>query len=119
MPEFDPYLSWLGIPTSQRPPTYYQLLGVDPAISDPAVINALAIQRIAYVRNFQRSEHGELCARILEELSVAEAVLTNPSRRTDYDRSLASAQKTVAARPSVNAAAPVKVRVTQRTDAPI
>jgi len=88
MPEFDPYLTWLGIPPNQRPPTHYQLLGVDPAITDAAVIKALAIQRSAYVRNFQRTEHGDVCTRILEELARAEAILTDPPKRAEYDRSL-------------------------------
>jgi hypothetical protein len=101
MPDFDPYLTWLGVPLSQRPPTCYQLLGVDPSITDPEVVKTLAIQRIAYVRNFQRGEHGDVCARILEELVQAEAVLTNPARRAEYDRSLRPVEP-------VRAAVPVK-----------
>src|SRR5687767_3895680 len=88
MAAFDPYLTWLGIPTHQRPPTYYQLLEVDPAIDDVNVVKTLALQRIAYVRNFQRSEHADHCTRILEELAKAESVLTDPFQRIDYDRSL-------------------------------
>src|SRR5688572_22794031 len=88
MPEFDPYLTWLGSPPTQRPPTYYQLLGVDTAITDPEVVKALALQRIAYVRNFQRGVHGELCARILEELAEAERILGDAARRAEYDRTL-------------------------------
>jgi WD40 repeat protein len=103
MPDFDPYLTWLGVPPTQRPPTYYQLLGVDPAIIDSAVVKALAIQRIAYVRHFQRGEHAVVCARILEELSVAESVLTDVVKRAAYDKTLKPADPPphVASRPTV------------------
>ena len=88
MADFDPYLSWLGIPLSQRPPTAYQLLAIDPAITDPAVIKALALQRAAYVRNFQKGEHSERCSKLLEEIAQAETTLADPAKRAAYDRSL-------------------------------
>jgi WD40 repeat protein len=89
MAKFDPYLEWLGIPSTERPPTLYQLLGVDPSITDLGEVKSLAIQRIAKVRHFQRGEHGDVCARLLEELSIAEATLTNLVRRAQYDAQLA------------------------------
>src|SRR5215213_7619941 len=82
MAEFDPYLTWLGIAPTQRPPTLYQLLAIDPAIKDPAVIRALSLQRAAYVRNFQKGEQADCCSRILEEIAQAEATLTDPVKRT-------------------------------------
>jgi hypothetical protein len=78
--EFDPYFTWLGIPLHQRPPTYYQLLGVDPQITDPAVVKALALQRIAYVRNFQKTEHSASvrnCSKSLPSPNPSSPTLSN------------------------------------------
>ena len=42
---FDPYHKWLAIAKDQRPPTYYQLLGISPHEADPEVIEEAAIRR--------------------------------------------------------------------------
>ena len=34
---FDPYHKWLGIKPGRRPPSHYQLLGIDPDEKDPEV----------------------------------------------------------------------------------
>ena len=31
---FDPYRKWLGIPAGSRPPSHYQVLGIDPGERD-------------------------------------------------------------------------------------
>ena len=42
---FDPYHKWLGIPKDQRPPTFYQLLGITPGEEDVEVIEEAAIRQ--------------------------------------------------------------------------
>lgn len=86
---FDPYHKWLGIPPDQRPPTYYQLLGIAPGEPDIDVIDGAAVRQMQYVRHFQSGEHAELCARLLTELSQARNTLTDPEKRQAYDANLA------------------------------
>lgn len=86
---FDPYHKWLGIPTDQRPPTYYQLLGIARDEADAEVIASAALRQIAFVRNFQTGPHAEECARVLGELAQARLTLSNPEKRAAYDASLA------------------------------
>lgn len=47
--QFDPYLEWLEIPASCRPPNHYDLLGL--AVFEPRddIIFAAALERIALV----------------------------------------------------------------------
>lgn len=97
---FDPYRKWLGIPSQQRPPTYYQLLGVAPEEIDREVIEEAALMRTAHVRNFQTGPHAEACQQILDEIALACETLLNPERRQTYDRQLErSAAKASASTP--------------------
>ena len=50
---FDPYHKWLGIPPTERPPTWYRLLGIPLFESDPDVIDAAADQRMTHLRKYQ------------------------------------------------------------------
>ena len=85
---FDPYRIWLGIPANSRPPTHYQLLAIAPEETNRDAIKAAVIQRSAYVRNFQTGKHADDATRILNELSAAEACLTNPAKRAAYNAEL-------------------------------
>ena len=85
---FDPYRRWLGIPEGQRPPTYYQLLGIARDESDPEVIASAALRQAAFVRNFQAGEHAAVCARVLGELALARAALSDSMLRSAYDAAL-------------------------------
>ncbi|HWE40052.1 MAG TPA: hypothetical protein VG406_26105 [Isosphaeraceae bacterium] len=87
---FDPYHKWLGIPKDQRPPTFYQMLGIAPGERDRDVIEAAAIRQTAFVRNFQAGPHGKDAARILNELSLARITLLDDAKRRDYDARLAT-----------------------------
>jgi hypothetical protein len=82
---FDPYHKWLGIPRDQRPPNYYQLLGVSPDEKDPEVIEEVALMRIAHLRNYQLGPHAEECSRLLRELGEASETLCDPEKRAAYD----------------------------------
>ena len=62
---FDPYHKWLGIPEDQRPPTYYQLLGVAANEGDAEVIQeGLSAKR--RVRTYQTGPFAQQCTRNLE-----------------------------------------------------
>jgi len=85
---FDPYHKWLGIPRDQRPPTYYQLLGIGPEEEDRDVIEEAAIRQTAHLRTYQSGPHGKECARILGEVAKARLVLLDPEKRRVYDAKL-------------------------------
>jgi hypothetical protein len=85
---FDAYHVWLQIPSNQRPPTHYQMLGLQPGESNPEVIRQATLMRSAYVRHFQTGEHAETATAILEQLQQSMLVLTDPSARKKYDESL-------------------------------
>jgi curved DNA-binding protein CbpA len=85
---FDPYESWLGIPADLRPPTYYQLLGLEPFESDPATIDQAALRRMARVRQHQLGPHSDQSQEILAELARARLILIDADRRADYDARL-------------------------------
>ncbi len=94
---FDPYHKWLGIPKDQRPPTYYQLLGISPQEQDAEAIEEGAIRQTAHVRTYQLGPHAEICKRILGEISKARLTLLDAAKRQEYDQTLA--EKTAAAAP--------------------
>jgi hypothetical protein len=87
---FDPYHRWLAIPRGQRPPTYYQLLGVDPDEADPDVIAEAALRQTSHVRTYQTGPYAERCTALLNEIARARATLTHPERRREYDARLGS-----------------------------
>src|SRR5262245_64598405 len=86
---FDPYHKWLGIPPDQRPPTYYQLLGLSPGEDDAEVIAEAAIRQAAHVRSYQIGPHAAESVRILNEIAEASRVLRDPAKRRAYDQILA------------------------------
>jgi len=86
---FDPYHKWLGIPKEQRPPTYYQLLGIGSSETDHDVIEEAAIRQTTHVRAYQIGPHAQECTRLLNEIAKARATLLNPGLRREYDASLA------------------------------
>lgn len=90
---FDPYRKWLQIPDGQRPPTYYQLLGISRDENDPQVIEEAALMRTGHIRNFQNSKHSTDCIRILNEIAEAQSVLLDPGRRQAYDATLAACDR--------------------------
>jgi len=85
---FDPYHQWLGIPKDQRPPTCYQLLGIASDEQDLSVIEEAVIRQTAHVRNFQTGPQAVECARLLNEIALARATLTNAAKRKKYDQSI-------------------------------
>lgn len=87
--EFDPYHRWLAIPPGQRPPTYYQLLGITPTETDVEVIEEAALRQTSHVRLYQTGPYAQQAARLLNELGQARATLLNAEKRRDYDARIA------------------------------
>jgi WD40 repeat protein len=88
----DPYHRWLGIPPGQRPPTFYQLLGIAPDEADPEVIAEAALRQTSHVRTYQTGPHAARCTALLNEIAQAKATLLNPARRRAYDAGLSRAR---------------------------
>src|SRR5438034_7580510 len=86
---FDPYHKWLGIPKDQRPPTYYQLLGIAPNETDAEVIDEAAVRQTTHIRAYQIGPHAAECTRILNEIAQAKLTLVHPVKRKAYDEQLA------------------------------
>jgi hypothetical protein len=110
---FDPYHKWLGIPKDQRPPTFYQLLGIAIDEQDLEVIEEAAIRQTAHVRGYQIGPHAAECTRLLNEIAQARQTLLNPAKRKEYDAKLAAGRKGPADSPrvAVSAGAPVGASV--------
>lgn len=85
---FDAYHKWLGIPPEKQPATYYLLLGIQPEETDREVIEEAAIRQSVHLRSYQLGPHAEQCARLLNEIAAAKAVLLNPAKRIAYDAQL-------------------------------
>lgn len=88
--DFDPYYKWLGIPVEQRPPTLYQLVGVQLFEKDFDVIANACDQRMAHLRTFSTSQHKEAAEQLLNEVSAARVTLLNPRLKAGYDSNLRS-----------------------------
>lgn len=86
--DFDPYYKWLGIPVEQRPPTLYQLVGVQMFEKDFDVITNACDQRMTHLRTFSTSQHRDLAEQLLNEVSAARVMLLNPRLKAGYDSNL-------------------------------
>jgi hypothetical protein len=102
---FDPYHRWLAIPPDQRPPTFYQLLGIAPTETDTEVIKEAALRQAGHVRTYQTGPHAQMCTTLLNEIGQARATLVNPGKRREYDDRL-TRQVPVSAPPPIPGAKP-------------
>jgi hypothetical protein len=93
---FDPYLQWLKIPADRRPPTAYDILGIDPSVTDVERIDDLAYEKMAFLRTFQLGKDAEVAQNILNELAMARITLTDPGKRALYDQHLADTEANAA-----------------------
>jgi len=89
--EFDPYLTWLGIRETERPPNHYRLLGLALFEPDPFVIAEAADRQIQHVGQFQDTAQSAYAEQILGQLAAAKSCLLNPQTRSGYDTWLQSA----------------------------
>ena len=68
---FDPYQSWLEIPLSRRPPSNYDLVGVEEGETDLDRIREAAAARIEEIRKLTLGPQREHAFRLLDEISEA------------------------------------------------
>jgi hypothetical protein len=86
--KFDPYHKWLAIPPDEQPANHYRLLGLQLFEADQEVIAAAAVQRMNWVRKFQKGEHATTAQRVAKEITDAWASLLNVERKRSYDAGL-------------------------------
>src|SRR5262245_37591964 len=85
---FDPYYKWLAIPPAEQPPNHYRLLGLPLFESDRDVIAAAAVQRMNFVRKFQKGSTAAAADRLTKEITSAWACLINAGNKQQYDEQL-------------------------------
>lgn len=94
---FDPYRRWLGIPSGDRPPNHYVLLGLTLYEDDADAIANAADRQMAYVRTHQIGPHVTATQQLLNELAAARLCLLNPAQKARYDADLKAKHAPVAA----------------------
>ena len=80
----DPY-DWLGVPKGPRPPTHYQLLGLDPSATDPVAIRAAADRQTRRLLPHLTGPDALAAEQAWAELEEARDTLLDPARRAHYD----------------------------------
>ena len=90
----DVYGRVLHLPPGRRPPSYYELLGLEPSQTDEEEIHAAVLRQSTVARKWALDPDRERARRVqalLTEITHAGTVLQDPSLRGDYDRALALA----------------------------
>lgn len=82
----DAYSEWLGIPGANRPPNYYELLGISQGESRRSVIEQAAAAQLAKLQAPLRGPQSRLARRIKFEIDSALVCLTDPKRKVAYDQ---------------------------------
>jgi hypothetical protein len=80
----DPY-DWLGLPKEHRPPTLYQLLGLEESVDDAGVIRAATDRRFRTILPHLTGPHPLEAEQLWAELEDARDTLLDPDRRAHYD----------------------------------
>jgi hypothetical protein len=73
---FDPYHAWLNIAPSKRPPSPWDLLGLDQGDTDPDRIGEAAAARYEKIRSLTLGPQRDHAIRLLDEISEALVFLT-------------------------------------------
>ena len=84
----DVYREWLKIQTPDRPPDYYTLLGLNRFEDDRPAIQKNYRQRSTHVRKYATGKFSRESQDLLDELARAMLTLTDPARKSEYDRKL-------------------------------
>jgi hypothetical protein len=110
---FSPLQTWLGLPADLTQPSYFQLLGLDPAEVDTKSIAAAADRAASRVRRHRPGTHAAEWAALLDEIAAAKKCLTDPQQRSEYlqsrrapspnsDKPATASKKTSNTAPSLN-----------------
>lgn len=87
----DPYLTWLKIPPERRPPSHYDLLGLEALEADAARIEQASVDRAEFLQRLMYGPDGAIALRVSREIGMAFAVLCDPASKQEYDETLRSA----------------------------
>ena len=86
----DIYSEILDIPPGDRPPDYYQLLGLEELDADPESVQGALLERSRLIRQWALSEDlQERVEELLNEVHRAAYVLGDPERKRRYDARMA------------------------------
>src|SRR5687768_5549825 len=85
---FNPYVEWLGLSAQLREPNHYQLLNLGEFEADVARITFAADKAMSRVRSFRPGPNAKAWSKLLDELLLAKAHLTDPERKIEYDAEL-------------------------------
>lgn len=89
MPQpFDPYRRWLGIVHKERPPTHYELLGVQLLENDVEVIRDATERQLGHLRRYLAGDASDLAQELIAEVTRAQQELLNPTAKQIYDSEL-------------------------------
>lgn len=90
--QFDPYRKWFGISTGRRPPSHYELLGVDAYESKTDVLEDAIGRRVEFLQAVSNGEHVAVAQRMLNEIAQARLCLLDVAKKKRYDEELQVAQ---------------------------
>ena len=88
MGQADHFYKWLGIPHSEQPPNFYQLLGLEKFEVDVGVISDAAERQIEHVRGYEKGGTVNDAREVLNELERAKRCLLNSDQKRAYDTNL-------------------------------
>lgn len=97
---FCPYREWLNLPEMGQSPSLYQILGLPNRETDLSLIAGSAERAIAQIRAIRPGAQAEQWAELLDRLFEAREVLLNPTRKADYDQTLADPPAGSSAKPA-------------------
>ncbi len=80
------YHELLGLPPEIEDPDYYQLLVVERSVTDAPAIEARFKEQMTRLQKIENPRHKEFIEFLKGELKRARGVLTDPSRRAEYDQ---------------------------------
>lgn len=89
---FDAYSQFLDLPDGERPPHYYELLGLELFCAHPERIEHAVRKQFRRIKPFE--EHPDRATReaiqdVMTRIAQAQGVLTDSDKRTAYDAELA------------------------------
>ena len=84
----DHYEEFLLIPAPMRPPTHYQLFGIDDFESDQQLIEKSAKERTAHLHQIAAGPQRKIVQKLLNEIAVARRTLLSTEAKAAYDEQL-------------------------------
>jgi len=111
----DPYRNWLGVGTTERPPSHYALLGLPELENNLHAINAAARKAKKTVRAYQIGKYRKEALALMTEIGRAVEVLTKADKRRAYDdrRLHGAVQKAKAVFPQTDMERPLEELLTE------